>query len=122
MANHIQTMTDILLQSISQDFDRLNLVLSRLAGIAEFISLSPPSLTLAQTYQRTIRMEPPDSLVLASVIVHLSETNPGTSCFLNKNIKDFGEPNVKNELSNRACRLIYNFEHGLNYISSTLGL
>ena len=66
-------------------------------------------------------MEPPDSLVLGSVMTHLSETNPDVSCFLNKNAKDFDTPDVRDELRPYNCRLIGSFEHGLNYISSTLG-
>ena len=65
-------------------------------------------------------MAPQDSLVLGSVVSHLSETNPDVCCFLNKNVKDFGQPRVRNELRERGCRIIYNFEQGLSYISSTL--
>ncbi len=46
---------------------------------------------------------------------------PDVCCFLNKNSKDFDTPNVRNELRPYDCRLIGNFEQGLNYISSTLG-
>ena len=121
LANYFNSMVGILTQSIERDSDRLNRVLFRLAGVAEFISLSPSSLTLAQEYQRSIRMEPPDSLVLGSVIAHLSETSPDECCFLNKNAKDFDAPSVRNELRAHDCRLIASFEQGLDYISSTLG-
>ena len=121
LENHIKTMIDILRESIVRDSNRLNVVLSRLAGGAEFISLSPSSLALAQEYQTTLRMEPPDSLVLGSVMTHLSETNPDVCCFLNKNSKDFEAPSVRNELRAYNCRLITSFEQGLNFIFSTLG-
>ena len=61
LADHIQSMIGILTQSIQWDLDRLRRSLIRVAGVAEFISLGPSSLTLAQEYQRSIRMEPPDS-------------------------------------------------------------
>ncbi len=121
LENHIKTMIDILRESIVRDSNRLNRALSRLAGDAEFISLDPSSLTLAQEYQRTLRMDPPDSLVLGSVMTHLSETNPDVCCFLNKNSKDFDAPSVRNELRAHNCRLITSFEQGLDYISSALG-
>ncbi len=121
LANYINSMIGVLTQSIEHDSDRLSRVLFRLAGVAEFISLGPSSLTLAQEYQRSIRMAPPDSLVLGSVIAHLSETNPDECCFLNKNAKDFDAPSVRSELRAHDCRLIANFEQGLNYISSALG-
>ena len=121
LARHIQTVIEALLESIDRDNCRLSRVLSRLTDATEFISLDSSSLTLAQEYQRAIEMEPPDSLVLASVMTHLSEYNPDSCCFLNKNVKDFDAPSVRNELRAHNCRLISSFEHGLNYISSTLG-
>ena len=121
LENHIKTVTDILRGSVVIDFNRLNMVLARLANVAEFISLDPSSLILAQEYQTTLRMEPQDSLVLSSVVSHLSKINPDECCFLTKNVKDFGQPRVRNELRERGCRIIYSFEQGLNYISATLG-
>ena len=120
LAGRIQTVIDSLLDSIDRDNRRLSQVLSRLSGLAEFISLDASSLALAQQYQDDIQMAPQDSLVLGSVVSHLSETNPNVCCFLNKNVKDFGQPRVRNELRERDCRIIYSFEQGLSYISSTL--
>ena len=122
LAHHIQTLIDSLSESIDRDNLRLREILSRLDGAAEFISLDTSSLTLAWEYQRTIELEPPDSLVLGSVVSHLSETNLDECCFLNKNVKDFDAPSVRNELRPYDCRLIGSFEQGLNYISATLGL
>ena len=121
LARRIQTLIEALLESIDRDNHRLNQVLSRLTGVAEFISLSASSLTLAQEYQRTIEMDPPDSLVLGSIVSHLSEANPDVCCFLNKNVKDFDTPSVRDELQPYNCPLIGSFEQGLNYIYSTLG-
>ena len=121
LAYRIQTLTEALSESIDRDNRRLNQVLSRLTGVAEFISLGASSLTLAQEYQRAIEMDPPDSLVLGSIVSHLSNANPNVCCFLNKNVKDFDAPSVRDELRRYDCRLIGSFEQGLNYISSTLG-
>ena len=121
LAGRIQTVIDTLLDSIDRDNRRLSQVLSRLSRSAEFISLDASSLALAQQYQDDIQMAPQDSLVLGSVVSHLSEANPDVCCFLNKNVKDFGQPRVRNELRERNCRIIYSFEQGLSYISSTLG-
>lgn len=120
LEGRIQRVIDALLDSIDRDNRRLNQVLSRLTGTAEFISLDPSSLILAQKYQTTLRMEPPDSLVLSSVVSHLSGVNPDECCFLNKNVKDFDAPSVRNELDPYDCRVIVSFEQGLNYIYSTL--
>ena len=121
LARHIQTVIETLLESIDQDNRRLSRVLSRLTTSAEFISLSRSSLAMAQQFQNDMQMVPPDSLVLSSVVAHLSETGPDECCFLNKNSKDFGTTTVRNELNAYDCRLISSFEQGLNYISSTLG-
>ena len=121
LARRIQTLIEALSESIDRDNLRLGQVLSRLTGLGEFISLDASSLALAQEYQGAIEMDPPDSLVLGSVVSHLSETNPDVCCFLNKNSKDFDTPNVRNELRPYNCRLIGNFEQGLSYISSAIG-
>ena len=120
LARRIQTLIEALSESIDRDSLRLNQVLSRLIGVAEFISLGASSLTLAQEYQRAIEMDPPDSLVLGSIVSHLSEVNPDVCCFLNKNVKDFDAPSVRDELRPYDCRIIGSFEQGLNYISSML--
>lgn len=121
LARRTQVLIEALSESIDRDNRRLSQVLSRLTGVAEFISLGASSLTLAQEYQRAIELDPPDSLVLSSVVSHLAETSPDVCCFLNKNVKDFDAPSVRDELRPYDCRLIGSFEQGLNYISSTLG-
>jgi len=57
-----------------------------------------------------------DAIVLASVIAHLHSHNPRNSCFLNRNSKDFDDPDVRQMLETRGCKFFAKFEDGLRYI------
>jgi hypothetical protein len=61
-----------------------------------------------------------DSFVLASVVLHLADTKPVKSCFLNRNAKDFDDPNVREALESFGCKFFGRFDHGLGYIEAQL--
>jgi hypothetical protein len=66
-----------------------------------------------------------DALVFSSIEYDLrdSETKPlRESCFLNRNNRDFqNNIDLKSILEKRACRLIPNFDDGLQYVQARLG-
>ena len=57
-----------------------------------------------------------DAIVLASVLAHLDLHNPPESCFLNRNSKDFDDPDVRERLETRGCKFFVTFEDGLRYV------
>lgn len=62
---------------------------------------------------------PQDAIVMASVMSHL-DAERGKSCFLNRNRKDFNGPDVIASLATQDCKIMFNFEHGVDYIRSEL--
>jgi hypothetical protein len=61
-----------------------------------------------------------DSIILASIVSHLLETKPPESCFLNRNTKDFDDPNVREILDGFGCKFFGRFDDGLRYIEARL--
>lgn len=75
-------------------------------------------LVAAITYQANLDLSPPDSIVYASVLHHLSTTTPAKSCFLNRNSKDFDDPDIVDTLNNYNCKMLPRFDSGHNYVQS----
>ncbi|MGE0084640.1 MAG: hypothetical protein AB7S75_09480 [Desulfococcaceae bacterium] len=61
-----------------------------------------------------------DAIVYASVKTHLEKVKPDKSCFLNRNVRDFVTPDIRNDLLKHNCKMISNFKDGLNFICSEL--
>ncbi len=61
-----------------------------------------------------------DSIVLTSVVGHLKETKPAESCFLNRNTKDFADPNIRDLLDGLGCKFFGRFDHALGFIEAHL--
>ncbi|SPF37474.1 hypothetical protein SBA4_2000012 [Candidatus Sulfopaludibacter sp. SbA4] len=87
---------------------------------AEFIPLGSDVLRQAAGIQAAVAMSAQDSIVLASIVSHLAATKPAESCFLNRNTKDFGGPNIQVMLDQFGCKFFGRFDHALRYIESRL--
>jgi hypothetical protein len=92
----------------------------RLLNIAEIIPLTLDILREAATYESPYDLTPQDALVYASVIVHLHQNHPPVSCFLNRNSKDFDNPDIVDELDRNNCKMIPRFDHGYGFIQARL--
>ncbi len=87
-------------------------------NIAEIIPLTLDILKDAATYEAPYDLTPQDALVYASVITHLRLNKPPVSCFLNRNSKDFDNPDIVDELSQNNCTMIPRFDHGYGFIQA----
>ena len=61
-----------------------------------------------------------DSIVLASVLAHLELDAPVESCFLNRNTRDFDDPDIRDRLEAFRCKFFAKFDAGLAYISTRI--
>jgi predicted nucleic acid-binding protein len=113
-----QSLTALLTDSADEETKRLEEVRSRLLRACEVISLEKPMLTDAAECQIAHGLSPPDALVYVSVLSHLAQSAAPQSCFLNRNSKDFDDPDIVDELKRHGCTLIPRFDHGLDYIRS----
>jgi hypothetical protein len=58
-------------------------------------------------------LKPKDAIVLASVLEDLQKNEPGPKMFLNRNSKDFANPNIYDALRQLQCELVTSFDGGL---------
>lgn len=113
-----QDLTALLIDSTDEEAKRLEEVRRRLLQTCEVISLDVASLAAAVQYQSEYDLSPNDAVVYASVISHLMRSASPASCFLNRNSRDFDDPDIVDELKRRACTLIPRFDDGLRHVRS----
>lgn len=117
----LQNVTDLLLRTQDEEWDRLHNTRDRLLRITEVIPLTSTILTSAIEYQTNHDLSPQDAIVYASVLSHLSTSGSTSKCFLNRNSKDFDDPDIKQALNPYNCTMLFQFDHGWSYISSQVG-
>lgn len=118
--SHFQKMTSLLVKSNEEEKQRFINYRDKLLKLAEIIPLSIDILKNAATYESPYDLSPQDALVYASVITHLHQTKPPVSCFLNKNSKDFDNPDIVDELGKNNCKMIPRFDQGYKFIQTRL--
>lgn len=118
--NGIQDIASLLVQSNEEEKQRFIHYRDKLSGIADIIPLTLDILKEAVTYEALYDLTPQDALVYTSVITHLRHNNLSASCFLNKNSKDFDNPDIVDELNKNNCTMIPRFDHGYGFIQARL--
>lgn len=113
-------ITGLLIKSAENERDGLERAVDSILKSADVIPLDADVLGYAGTIRNTFDLSMQDSLVLSSVIRHLADTKPVRSCFLNRNTKDFDDPNVRETLEEFDCRFFGRFDHAVDYIEAQL--
>lgn len=115
-----QELTALLTDSAGEEATRLEAVRGRLMSTCEVIPLDSERMAAASRFQVEHDLSPQDALVYASVISHLALSTLKASCFLNRNSRDFDDPDIVDELRRHACTLIPRFDDGLSYVRSEM--
>jgi predicted nucleic acid-binding protein len=113
-------VTSLLAESTEEEKARLHSTIVRLLNVAETIPLDARIIRMALQYQTQCDLSPQDAVIYASVICHLEARTPECACFLNKNVKDFGSPDIIATLDGYRCKLLPRFESGLGFIRSQI--
>jgi predicted nucleic acid-binding protein len=116
--NSIQEISSLLVRGNEEEKQRFIRYRDRLLGIAEIIPLTLDILRQAATHESPYDLTPQDALVYTSVIAHLRQNQPPVSCFLNRNSKDFDNPDIVDELDRHNCKMIPRFDHGYGFIQT----
>lgn len=116
----LQTVTSLLARSIEEEQMRLNATLEAILRIAETIPLSHTILAEATRFQATLDLLPQDAIVYASILEHLQTTSEQSHCFLNRNSRDFDDPEIVDTLRAFQCKMMFHFDHGFSYIGSQI--
>jgi predicted nucleic acid-binding protein len=115
-----QNLTALLIDSADEEAKRLEEVRERLLKAGEIIPLEVLTLTHATQYQRAHGLSPQDAIVYAAVLSNLKQQGTAQSCFLNRNAKDFDDPDLVEELNAYNCKLLAQFDTGYQFIRSRL--
>ncbi len=115
-----QHLTALLIDSAHEEARRLEDTRSRLLRMAQVIPLEASVLAAATRYQVDHDLSPQDALVYAAVLAHLKQSSASESCFLNKNSKDFDDPDLVEELHTYNCKLMPRFDTGYQFILSRM--
>jgi predicted nucleic acid-binding protein len=114
------SMQALLLDTSQDAIDRLDGIIRRLQDSVQILPLSGADITTALALRTKHGLSYPDALVLASVLDD-PELGRTTSCFLNRNTKDFDDPRIEALLAKQHCKLLGSFESGLQYIQAQRG-
>jgi hypothetical protein len=110
-------VSGVLVRSSDEDKERFRQILDRLLAAAEIIPLDVQTLVSATRHQVDKGLSLQDSIVYASVLSHLSTSKATAKCFLNRNSKDFDDPDIEETLSSHGCKMLFSFEQGYRYIA-----
>jgi hypothetical protein len=117
---NFRDLTALLSGSAERERAGLQRAIDEMLRVAEVIPLDSEVLYGADVNQAVRGMSAQDSIVLASIVLHLAKTKSAESCFLNRNSKDFDDPNVREMLDEFNCRFFARFDDGLRYIEAHL--
>jgi hypothetical protein len=124
-AAYAATVTDVgdrllglLVQSNREEQQRFDVYRDRLLKAAEIVPLTVGILSTASGHELNYELTPQDAIVLASVLEHLIQRPAGQSCFLNKNTKDFDDPDIVAELAKSNCKMIPRFDDGYRFLQT----
>jgi predicted nucleic acid-binding protein len=116
IAKRSKEITTVLVQSGQMEKRQLDTTLGRVTECAVVIPLEVDTLKAAMQLQEQLDLSPQDSIVYASIVAHLSSTSAGPICFLDKDAKDFVNPDIQEQLGSYECSLITRFSDGLRYL------
>ncbi len=116
----LQDITRLLIQSNEEEQQRFIQYRARILRTAHIIPLTAAILVQATNYEEPygLGLSPQDALAYASVIEHLHESQPTNACFLNRNSKDFDNPDIVDELAQSNCRMIARFDQGYSFMQA----
>lgn len=118
-AHELAQLTSLLIQVGETEQNEMRQVVSQLLQVAEIVDLNAAILQQALAFQDQLGLSPQDSVVFATVSSALSQCG-GPACFVTTNSKDFAAPGIAEALEPFDCKLLFDFENGLNYVWSKL--
>ncbi|MDD1414666.1 PIN domain-containing protein [Dolichospermum sp. ST_con] len=117
-----QEITEFLVNSGKEEKERFQIIVEKLLGISEIIPLTVEILTAAIKHQSELDFTPQDAIVYASIVEHLSKSNERQCCFINRNSKDFDNPDIAEALDKYSCRILFKFDSGFSYVKNQIGI
>ena len=117
----IKDVTNLLVQSSKEEGQRFTQTRDYIVQVGTVIPLTSDILLAAAISEQEYNLSPQDAIVFASVVGHLRQNSSAESCFLNRNSKDFNNPDIVDALEQYNCKMIPEFDDGYRYIQSRVG-
>jgi predicted nucleic acid-binding protein len=117
----LPSAVDLLARSSQDEDQRLVAVLAQLLKVADIVPLEAGIVVAATRHRSDYELSPQDSIVYASVRQHLAAAGESESCFINRNSRDFNDPDIQDDLARFGCKMLFTFVSGCNYIRSRIG-
>ncbi len=108
----IAPLTAALLESGEEEKKRLDATLSRILLGCEVIPIQGSTVRRAIEIQAQFGLKSKDSTILAAILEDLEKAPTGPKLFLNRNSKDFANPDIYDELKKYECELLTSFDGG----------
>src|SRR5579862_3327251 len=105
-----RALVRVLILSAERERDGLQRAVSTLLDSAQVLVLDATVLSSARAIEAEFALSGQDAIVLASVLQHLRNTAPEESCFLNRNSRDFDDPDIREKLGELHCEYFGQFE------------
>jgi predicted nucleic acid-binding protein len=118
--SRVRELSILLIESGADERRRLGETRERLSAVAEIAPLDGYVLQDAARFSSRHGLSAQDAVVYASVLRHLSTVGGSAACFLNRNTRDFDDPDMIGELRALNCRLIPGFDGGLEFVRRSL--
>ncbi len=115
-----QNLSSLLIDSADEEIQRFEETRLRLLRIGTIIPLETAIFSTATQSQQQYDLPPTDALIYAAVLLHLKQRPGVASCFLNRNTKDFEEPDLMAELAQHNCKLLPRFDAGHDFIRNSI--
>lgn len=114
----IQDIASLLIQSNEEERLRFRQVQTQVLQIGTILPLTAEVLFSASIAEKEYDLSAQDAIVFSSIFGHLQGIQDSESCFLNKNSRDFDNPDIVDALTQGGCRMIPKFEDGYRFIQS----
>lgn len=114
----LQDLTVLFIRSQEEERNRLRNTLEYLLAVAQLIPLT--TTVINNSLQQQQDFSPQDAVVYSSVLEHLTNADGDDHVFLNRNRKDFDDPDVEDRLGEMGCKILFQFDAGIGYIRHRL--
>ena len=96
---------------------RLKSTVKRLLHVGRSIELDTTSYQAALENESRYGLSPQDAIIYASIVRDLvTSGRTDRSCFMSRNLKDFGDPDIREELASYDCQYEESYEVGVSLI------
>jgi predicted nucleic acid-binding protein len=120
LSTSTEPLTTALIESGGAEKKGLELILSRFLAKCEVIPMHGTTVQSATRFEAEFNLAPKDAVILASIAEDLGKGLGGLKLFLNRNSKDFANPDIYDQLSKFECKLVPSFADGLSLIRTAL--